>query len=116
MKDSIIDKMNNIGFEEFILGKGYKKMIYNTKKSCLEEPGKYEIISTMGNMDYRYIKEGFKSIHYGLYEAGKSPVWFYPKPYSLSNTTQLYNDEINKIYQNHTNDEIYESINKNYEL
>lgn len=109
-----------IGFEEFILNKGYTKMVYDYKLNKLRIPGKYEIISTYGPLEFVYVKEGFKHITYGLLEAGKPPVWVNPKPISLCTEEELNfgwigNDTLNRIYQRHTNDEIYESINKNYE-
>lgn len=111
--------MEKVGFEEYLLNKGYTKMIYNTKTSKLEPCGKYDILSTMGNLDFRYVKEGYKTISYGLYEANKPPVWFYPKPISLVAEDELQqiwigNDILNRVYQNNTNEDIYESINKEY--
>ncbi len=112
-----------MSFEEYLLNKGYTKMVLNTKTMKLELPSKYTILSTMGNLDFRYVKEGYKTIIYGLYECNKPPVWIEPKPYSLLSKEELLeglghfgNDLLNKIYQKHTNDDIYESLNKEYEL
>lgn len=109
-----------IGFEEFILNKGYTKMVYDYKLCNLRLPNKYENISTYGPLGFVYVKEGFKNIEYGLYEVGKPPVWLFPKPYSLLTEDEIKegwvgNDILNRIYQKYTNDEIYESLNKNYE-
>lgn len=108
-----------MGFEEYLLNKGYVKMVYDTKLGVLKIPGKYDIISTMGYLDFRYVKDGYKTISYGLYEADKPPVWFAPKPISLCATEKgvwIGNDILNKIYQKYTNDEIYESLNQTYEF
>lgn len=104
----------SMGFEDYILGKGYQKMVMNSKTRKLEAFNG-EILSTMYNLDYWYVKEGCEPIIYGLYEADKPPVWHWPKPYALAVEGEdlSRNDGLNRVYQKYTNEEIYNALIKN---
>lgn len=105
-----------MGIEEYLIGKGYVKYIYNCRTGRLELPGEYTILSTMGNLDWRFVKDGFKTITYGLNECGKPPVLIYPYPYSLIKneigSINMCDDIIHRIFEKYSLDEIYESICK----
>ena len=55
-------------------------MVFNVKKECLEETSEYGVLSNVGHLDWRFIKDGCEEIIYGLSEYGKPPVLIYPKP------------------------------------
>lgn len=108
-----------MNFEQYILDKGYSKMIMDTKSMMLKPAGNYKAVSTYGPVDFIYHKEGLEDIYYGLYEFDKPPVWHWPKPWSLLEpmgitSNHIGNDLLNRVYSKFTNDEIYESINKEY--
>lgn len=65
-------------FESFLVKKGYVKKVFDFKTMTYKEP-KHHIISTMVNLDHRYLKDG-KEIIFGLNEAGKPPTLIYPRP------------------------------------
>jgi hypothetical protein len=99
-----------MNFEEYLLSLGYVKMVKDRKTMILRPHTNYDILSTMGHLDFYYCKENHEDILYGLYETDKPPIYHWPKPYSLSTESYLGNDEINRIFQTHTNEEIYESM------
>lgn len=67
-------------FEQYLLDEGCSKHIYNTKKMCLEKcDNNNHTISTMVNLDYRYLK-GDDIFTFGLSEYGKPPTLIHPRP------------------------------------
>ena len=108
-----------MGIEEYLKEKGYVKHIYNCKTGKLELPGEFTILSTMGNLDWRYVKEGCETVIYGLNEVGKPPVLIHPKPWSLIHKEfngvtrfNISDDVIHRIFEKYSLDEIFESINE----
>lgn len=65
-------------FEKFLLDNGYKKHFYNPKTKQNELTDKH-IISTIVNLDHRYIK-GDSIFYFGLHEKGKPPTLISPRP------------------------------------
>ena len=63
-------------FEQFLLDKGYKK--YIKKDNSYIEVDTHSL-STMGNIDHRYILNG-NEICFGLHEKGKPPTLIHPRP------------------------------------
>ncbi len=107
-----------MGFEEYLINKGYTKMVYNFKTEKLTSLVGSSILSSMGTLEYIYVKQGYKNIIYGLNEAYKPPVLIYPKPMSLINLYRknvhagVRDDDVHNVFNKHTLDEIYESILK----
>lgn len=103
-----------MGIEEYLISKGYVKHIYNCKTGKMELPGEFTILSTMGNLDWRFLKDGFKTIVYGLNECGKPPVFIYPRPVSLIVSLNGFDDGsdslVHRVFSEYSLDEIYESI------
>ena len=105
-------------FETYLISKGYIKHIYNCKKQRLERTDKH-IISTMVNLDHRYIKNDVEII-FGLHEYGKPPTLIYPRPkirvkkYNSDNEivieTELHDDSMNLVLQKVDDDILYNSL------
>lgn len=100
-----------MGFEEYLISKGFEKMVYDHDLKKLRPVGKYDIIST-SNIHFRYVKDGL-DFAWGLSEVGKPPILCFPKPYNLmlkcNGGKPFYdNDDLmNRVFQNHTNEEIF---------
>ncbi len=65
-------------FEQYLLNNGWKKHRWTENGLVPETKGRHEI-STMSNIDYRYIK-GDRVISYGLFSAGFPPTLVSPQP------------------------------------
>lgn len=66
-----------IAIEKHLINKGWQMMVYKDGKL---EPAQRHFISTMGNLDHRYIKDGFEVI-IGLHEWSKPLTLISPRPY-----------------------------------
>lgn len=67
-------------FENLLIDKGYVKNVFNCK-TMKYEPVDSHIISTMTNLDHRYIHKNHKVIIcFGLNERGKPPTLISPRP------------------------------------
>ena len=67
-------------FEQYLIGVGYKKHLFNNR-TMNDEPTNKHVISTMVNLDHRYIHDKHDQIIcFGLHEAEKPPTLKYPRP------------------------------------
>ena len=67
-------------FEQVLVNKGYKKYIMNCKTMTYEPTDKH-VISTMVNLDHRYIHPSIEGeICFGLHEKGRPPTLISPRP------------------------------------
>ena len=102
-----------MGFIEYIESQGFKKMVMSTKTFKLEEPSEYAILSTMGYLDFRYVK-GEKVITWGLNEHGKPPTLISPLPYKLmelkDNEYYGQNAPMDRVLQKYSPEEILKEL------
>tara|TARA_R100001244_G_scaffold97404_1_gene72938 strand:- start:333 stop:851 length:519 start_codon:yes stop_codon:yes gene_type:complete len=116
-------------FEEYLLEIGYKPFEYNHNNKGWEyEPVKRYSISTMGHLDYTYIK-GDRKIVFGLNEIKKPPTLKCPRPsmvdteyvkefaeknnvdnFNWSCVVSDFDDVMIKTLMNFSNKEVYEAI------
>lgn len=114
--------MNKQSFEDFLFSKGYKKyVLVMVNKKWTFKPFTNEIVSSLSNLDYRYIHESDPIIDkinnntpiteggitfedrkgeicWGLNELGKPPVLIYPRPRIIvkrldENGHEIYEDQ-----------------------
>jgi hypothetical protein len=78
------------GFERYLIEQGFSVYHYDCKERKLNEG--YKHLSTLVNLDNRYIKGNTKII-WGLNEVGKPPTLIYPKLFQTDN-------EVNRYLQN----------------
>lgn len=102
-----------IAFEKYLLSKGFKKYRFNCKTMSLQEANDHHI-STLENLDHRYIKDD-KYIIVGLCERGKPVTLEYPRPHIrvVRNGEELderHDDAMNIILREKSFDEIYEAM------
>lgn len=103
-------------FEQHLVSNGYEKHLFNfkTRKNELEKEGRHTI-STMVNLDYRYIK-GDKTIVFGLNEKDKPPTLIYPRPLILverngkTNLADISDASMNICLMKESNEDILEAI------
>ena len=100
-------------FEQYLIELGYKrfrKEFYKKQWRYIPVDDDNSVYSTMvsGWLDYRYILDGDEKteITFGLNEKGKPPTLCYPRPKGI-----YEDDEMNKLLQLKTPDEIYKLIN-----
>ena len=105
------------GFELFLISKGYHRYRYNFDTQRLDYVPNGHTISTMSNLDYRYIHADNPSVQivYGLHEVGKPPTLIYPRPRILVKRedrtyNELYDDSMNLALQNESFDDILNAI------
>lgn len=90
-------------------------MIWDHKTQSNVMPSKYEILSTMGNLDFRYVKDNHL-IMWGLNEHKKPPTLIWPRPLSLvdkelrDGEVHWMDDPMNRVLQKYSNEEIYNDI------
>ena len=84
------------GFELFLITKGFIKHRYNFKTQKNEVSTEKHTISTMTNLDYRYIKNN-DIIIFGLHEKGKPTTLISPRPrIDVNNKPSNSDDSMNK--------------------
>lgn len=109
-------------FEQMLLDKGYIKHILNCKTMKFEE-AKGHTISTMVNLDHRYVHNTdeniLRIICFGLHEAGKPPTLISPRPRIEVKRikdgkeiieNELYDDSMNVVLKNIPHEEIYKAM------
>lgn len=81
-----------IGFEKYLIEQGWEKKVYNPKTGMLEVTF-IHTISTLGNLDYRYIHRSFNGLQIivGLHERGKPVTLISPRPVGIND------DEMNAL-------------------
>ena len=104
--------------EEYLLSIGYKKMVFDTKEMRLKDYGD-EILSTLGNLDFRYVK-GNKTFIWGLHEFSKPPTLVSPRPKievkrldedgNICLLNESLDDSMNLVLSKYEPKEIYEAI------
>lgn len=100
-----LDNTNLNSFEKYLIKIGYIRNRFNFKTMSLTKTSNNDILSTMGNIDFRYTKEGEKTITYGLCEGGKPPTLIYPRPKGI-----ISDDMMNRILQTYSSEELYKII------
>ena len=91
-------------FEKHLIDKGFKRFTLNTKTFKLEYANGY-LLSSMVNLDYRYLK-GNIMIIFGLSEKNKPPTLIYPRP-----IRDNYSDDMmNRVLMKYSNNEILNAI------
>lgn len=97
-----------LGFEKFLIEKGYKPYtyVYNKSTKDFDWIEGYKEISSLSNLNNRFVlNDNFdKAIIIGLNEVGKSPTLIYPRPKNISD------DDMNKLLNELPNEEIYNLI------
>ena len=81
-------------FEKYLIENGYVKYILNYKTMKYEVSNSH-VISTMSNIDHRYIHSEDKAneICFGLSEAGKPPTLISPRPKIIVIRENMVEDE-----------------------
>lgn len=87
-----------IGFEKYLIEQGFVKHIYNHKTNSLEITDKH-VISTLGNLDHRYLHGNYKGLEIviGLHEMGKPITLISPRPLNFSSSRKMDDDMMNII-------------------
>lgn len=107
-------------FEQFLISTGYIKYIFNGKKGDYELAQSHHI-STITNIDYRYIKNNdFNNpIIFGLHVNKKPPTLIYPRPNMvLINANGIHDytirrfsdDYMNRILRDNPPHEVYNAL------
>ncbi len=95
-------------FENYLIEQGFEKFQMNCKTMKLEKAGKNHVISTMENLDYRYIKNDL-TIVFGLSQKDKPTTLIYPRP-NLKFNSFVNDDQMNRILWKYKPEEILDSI------
>lgn len=102
-------------FEQTLLAKGYVKHIFNCKTMQLEI-AKGHTLSTMVNLDHRYIHPDVQGeICFGLNEKDKPPTLIHPRPrIEVTREDEVLNetsdDAMNAILTTFSPEEVIEAI------
>lgn len=105
-------------FERLLISKGYKKYTFRNGRY---EVAKNETISSIGVIDFRYIKDD-NEIIFGLHEKGKPTTLIYPRPSIIvtkPNGTfidQQYDDAVNIALNKLGSEVVYSAIFNNETL
>lgn len=74
-------------FEQHLISVGFERFEYDKKTKQLIPAIGYNL-SSIGNLDYRFIK-GDLQIVFGLHEKGKPPTLIYPRPEGINSDDQM---------------------------
>lgn len=102
-----------MSFEQFLIDKGFKKMILNLK-TWQYEPADNHVLSTYGPTEFRYLKDD-KEILWGLNERRKPPTLVSPRPQIRMKRDGVYwnqerDDAMNIVLKTIDYDRIYEAM------
>jgi hypothetical protein len=98
-------------FEEYLLEQGYQKFIKKLIKGAwVYIPADKHNLSTLVNIDHRYIKNG-EEIIFGLHEKDKPPTLIWPRPLGV-----LLDDDMNRILLCYSPEVILDAIKNGREL
>ena len=96
-------------FEQYLIEQGFERMTY---KNGLFVSAKGYLLSSMGDIDYRYIK-GKKQIIFGLHEKNKPATLIYPRPFIKSSDPDIYSfsdDAMNRILMKYKPEQVLNAI------
>jgi len=92
-------------FEQYLIEQGFERMVFKVGELVAQ---KNYLLSSMGDIDYRYIKEE-KQIIFGLHEKDRPPTLIYPRPFIKSNDPNVYSfsdDAMNRVLMKYTPEEV----------
>lgn len=104
-------------FEDYLINKGYYKHVFETKTMTYRLATHTDILSTLGNLDFRYYKEDLSGKSYKEVDRTKEIVWglheHHKPPCLISHRYKLgviMDDEVFNYFETHNFDEIYLSL------
>lgn len=108
-----------LGFEKYLLSLNFNKYVFDRKQKELRLAKNYDIVSTLGNLEFTYISpDGNKVILIGLREVNKPITLISPKPKIIEFVENGYlhrefeDNIINRLLLTHPFDEIYSNMFK----
>ncbi len=99
-------------FEQYLISQGFERFEFNAKLWKLE-PAKGYLLSSMGNLDYRYIhyQNPKFQIIFGLHEKDRPATLIYPRPNIVSNDVNKFSDDaMNRALAKYTPEQVFKAI------
>ena len=96
-------------FEQYLIKQGFERMVF---KDGMYHHAEGYLLSSLGNLDYRYIKDG-KEICFGLHEKNKPSTLIYPRPFIKSSDPDIYSfsdDAMNRVLMKYSPEQVLNAI------
>ena len=113
---AVLNILAMTGLENYLIEQGYTRYHYDHKTMSLVKSEGY-LLSTMGNLDYRYVLDDDfdNQIIFGLNEKGKPATLIYPRPnIRVQKGSQFIGNEednaMNTVLMNFSHEDILDAI------